>query len=366
MKPLLSLLLALFGAVCCLGAQLSTDTLPSPATIDSLQARIDRLERRADRWDRLRSRLPEFSGYVQLGYEYDGNTSSFLIRRAQFALAGSLLPSLHYNVRLEFASPQILDACLDYRPLQALNLRVGEFKVPFSIENTAYPPTKIEFIHYPMALLRLMGFADLCGLSSTGRDMGLVLHGSFLPRDGYNLLHYDVGVLNGEGINTWDRNSSKDFVARLSVHPVQGLTLSGSYYWGEYGPDYRRRVRYGAGVCYDRGAVVVRSGSAGRPMSPGAIRSLYGGSIAAAGTSWAAGAQPARSCRSCVTIPSSSRSPSPPRARPTARPASSGSPCGICAASSTIPGNRMLRPASPTATCFPSSLPECSDDQISF
>ena len=94
MKPLLSLLLALFGAVCCLGAQLSTDTLPSPATIDSLQARIDRLERRADRWDRLRSRLPEFSGYVQLGYEYDGNTSSFLIRRAQFALAGSLLPSL--------------------------------------------------------------------------------------------------------------------------------------------------------------------------------------------------------------------------------------------------------------------------------
>ena len=174
MKPLLSLLLALFGAVCCLGAQLSTDTLPSPATIDSLQARIDRLERRADRWDRLRSRLPEFSGYVQLGYEYDGNTSSFLIRRAQFALAGSLLPSLHYNVRLEFASPQILDACLDYRPLQALNLRVGEFKVPFSIENTAYPPTKIEFIHYPMALLRLMGFADLCGLSSTGRDMGLV------------------------------------------------------------------------------------------------------------------------------------------------------------------------------------------------
>ena len=50
MKPLLSLLLALFGAVCCLGAQLSTDTLPSPATIDSLQARIDRLERRADRW----------------------------------------------------------------------------------------------------------------------------------------------------------------------------------------------------------------------------------------------------------------------------------------------------------------------------
>lgn len=259
MKPLLSLLLALLSAVCCLGAQLSTDTLSSPATIDSLQARIDRLERRADRWDRLRSRLPEFSGYVQLGYEYDGNTSSFLIRRAQFALAGSLLPSLHYNVRLEFASPQILDAYLDYCPLQALNLRVGELKVPFSIENTAYPPTKIEFIHYPLVLLRMMGFIDLCGLSSTGRDMGLVLHGSFFPRDGYNLLHYDLGVLNGEGINTRDRNRSKDLAARLTLHPVRGLTLSGSYYWGEYGPDYRRRVRYGAGVCYDRGTVVLRS-----------------------------------------------------------------------------------------------------------
>ena len=134
MKPLLSLLLALLSAVCCLGAQLSTDTLSSPATIDSLQARIDRLERRADRWDRLRSRLPEFSGYVQLGYEYDGNTSSFLIRRAQFALAGSLLPSLHYNVRLEFASPQILDAYLDYCPLQALNLRSGNSRPLFDRE----------------------------------------------------------------------------------------------------------------------------------------------------------------------------------------------------------------------------------------
>ena len=30
------------------------------------------------------------------------------------------------------------------------------------------------------------------------------------------------------------------------------------YYWGEYGADYLKRVRYGAGACYDRGPVVVR------------------------------------------------------------------------------------------------------------
>ena len=88
--------------------------------------------------------------------------------------------------------------------------------------------------------------------------MGATLYGGFFRRDGYDVLSYDLGVFNGEGINTKDRNTSKDLSARLGVRPFPGLLLSASYYRGEYGVSYLRRVRYGAGACYDRGPVVLR------------------------------------------------------------------------------------------------------------
>ena len=88
--------------------------------------------------------------------------------------------------------------------------------------------------------------------------MGATLYGGFFRRDGYDVLSYDLGVFNGEGINTKDRNTSKDLSARLGVRPFPGLLLSASYYRGEYGVSCLRRVRYGAGACYDRGPVVLR------------------------------------------------------------------------------------------------------------
>lgn len=66
-------------------------------------------------------------------------------------------------------------------------------------------------------------------------------------------------MFNGEGLNVKDKNKSKDLVARLTLRPVRGLQIAGSYYWGEYGSDYLKRVRYGAGACYDEGPLVVRA-----------------------------------------------------------------------------------------------------------
>ena len=140
-----------------------------------------------------------------------------------------------------------------------MNFQLGEYKVPFSIENTDYVPLKYEFIEYPMALRRLMGFDDVCGLSATGRDLGAMVYGGFFNRKGYSILSYDLAVFNGEGLNTKDKNKSKDIVARMTLRPVRGLQVTGSYYWGEYGSDYLKRIRYGVGACYDEGPVVLRS-----------------------------------------------------------------------------------------------------------
>ena len=104
-----------------------------------------------------------------------------------------------------------------------------------------------------------------------------MLCGSFFKRKDFSILSYNFGVFNGEGLNIKDKNKSKDIVARLTLRPVAGLQIAGSYYWGEYGADYLKRVRYGAGACYDRGPLVVRAeyicGTTGLPGGSGELDS---------------------------------------------------------------------------------------------
>lgn len=247
-------------------------TAAETPSLESLAAEVAALKAQAAARDARLDRLPRLSGYVQAGYEWSDGSSSFFIKRVRLDLRGALARTLDYRVQLEFASsPKIVDAYLHYKPFRQLNFKLGEYKIPFTIENTDYVPLKFELIEYPLALQRLMGFAEPIGgryvggamqggetLKDTGRDMGLTLHGSFFPCGERALLSYDVGVLNGAGINLRDNNRSKDVVTRLMFRPVRGLTLSGSWYGGEYGADCLERQRVSAGVCYDHGRGVVR------------------------------------------------------------------------------------------------------------
>ncbi len=225
--------------------------------------------------EKILSRLPDISGYLQLKYDWaDDGTSTFLVKRVRVTLAGDILPTLDYRIQVELAKPQIVDAYLHYKPFTELNVKLGQYKIPFSIENTEYAPLKFEFIDYPLALSRMMGIAETVGgkqLSATGRELGLTLSGGLFERDGYAIVNYDLGVYNGAGINTKDDNKSKDIAARLMIKPVAGLILAGSYYRGEFGPHYLERTRYGAGACDDRGPGVVRGewigGTTGTPRT---------------------------------------------------------------------------------------------------
>lgn len=287
MKPLLPILLIMLASGAQAGqldvmshaAEAIPAAEPATPTLEGLSAEVDSLKVRARGWDRFVARLPRISGYVQAGYEWSQTSSTFFLKRVRLSLAGDIAEKLDYRVQVEFCSPRLVDAYLRYRPMEELNFQLGEYKLPFSIENTEYAPLKYELIEYPLSLRKLMGFSDLCGLSATGRDLGAMLYGGFFRREGYSVVGYNIGVFNGEGLNTRDRNRSKDLCARLTLRPVQGLQIAGSYYRGEYGADYRKRVRYGAGVCYDRGAVVLRGewigGTTGMPAGDGVhIRDL--------------------------------------------------------------------------------------------
>lgn len=258
MRPIFILLFLILSSGVWAGEPAGSPAAGAESTVAELSAQIEALETRTSAWEKILARLPRISGYVQTGYEWSETASTFYIKRVRLNLAGDIAPKLDYRVQIEFCGPKIVDAYIRYRPFEQLNFQLGEYKLPFSIENTEYVPLKYEFIEYPLPLRRLMGFNDVCGLSATGRDMGAMLYGDFFRRRDFSVVSYNLGVFNGEGLNTRDRNKSKDLVARLTLRPLRGLQIAGSYYWGEYGADYLKRIRYGAGVCYDEGPVVLR------------------------------------------------------------------------------------------------------------
>lgn len=276
MKRLCTLLLAL----CALTARAQT---PAPADadlaarIDSLSAEVAALRTESNTWKKILARLPRISGYVQTGFDYSDNVSDFRIKRVRLTLDGDILrDKLSYRAQFELAAPRIVDAFVEYRPLEELRIKLGQYKLPFSIENTEYSPLRCELIEYPLAIQRLVASAEQIGgqtINATGREMGLTLSGGFIERNGRRIVSYDIGLYNGAGINVRDNNRSKDILARLMLRPADGLLFSGSYYRGEFGPEYLKRERYAAGACYDRGAVVLRGewvgGRTGRTEADG-------------------------------------------------------------------------------------------------
>ena len=155
--------------------------------------------------------------------------TTFYLRRARVSLSGDAAKEkIDYRLQVDMAgSPKVCDLYFRYKPLNQLNIQLGQYKLPFSLENELYGPTKFEFIEYSYLTTYLVrNDKKYDGISATGRDMGVQLYGSFLARDGYSILNYNIGVFNGAGINAKDNNSSKDFIARLIVKPIKGLSIN--------------------------------------------------------------------------------------------------------------------------------------------
>lgn len=278
------------------------------AKIDSLQQRITKLEKRAVTWDKIKQHF-KISGFIQAGYYLDVednkvDASYFRLRRARLSISGDIVNNekvgkADYRLQVDFAgTPQIVDLWVRYRPFNELGLQVGQFKIPLSIENSEYSPTKLEFIDYSLVVQRLvrMSSNDVTGISSTGRDCGLQLLGGFVKREGYNLINYELAVFNGCGINkSKDNNTSKDFVGRLRINPIKDLTIAGYYQYGEgnFNPESQSNLfafndagapigstkfvkyqRYGGGVAYNSKCIYARAeyirGETGVLLSEGA------------------------------------------------------------------------------------------------
>ena len=206
------------------------------------------------------------SGYLQGGFQtIDGEPSStFYLKRARVSLTGNAKQEkIDYRLQVDMAgTPKICDLYFRYKPSSKFNMQMGQFKIPFAIENDIYGPTTVELIDYSyITTLLARNNARYDGIAATGRDIGFQIYGSFGEQKGYNTLSYNLGVFNGAGINVADNNESKDVVARLIFKPSKELSLSASAMFAETAMESATVYsdRFALGAIYDTESFIVRS-----------------------------------------------------------------------------------------------------------
>jgi len=212
------------------------------------------------------------AGYTQVRYqalEETGKPDGFDIRRARLDVKGIISPYWAYRVQFDLAgSPKLIDAYVELKVNDYLNFTVGQAKVPFSLENLT-SSNKLELIDRSQVVEALVARGKDVGGNQNGRDIGVQLGGTILKLKDRPIVDYRLGIYNGAGINVADNNEKKDYAARLIVHPVLGLDISGALYNGSRfvpattgtTPTPSRNVdrnRYGFDLNYDLKNLAIR------------------------------------------------------------------------------------------------------------
>ena len=189
----------------------------------------------------------KFSGYVmsqfQASDQEDKESNSFNIRMVRMALEGRLMQDLYWKVQIQAngntsdlgSSPRMVDAFAEWQKYDAFKIKAGQFKRPFSFENPMHPITQ-GFMGYAQGITKLSGFSDRVGEhASNGRDIGVQMQGDFLKNEaGRNLVHYQIGVFNGQGTNQKDVDQRKDIIGGAWVMPIKGLRIGAFGWTGSY------------------------------------------------------------------------------------------------------------------------------------
>ena len=213
----------------------------------------------------------QLSGYTQIraqAFEEQGNGkfTEADIRRARLDLKGNIDPYWGYKLQFDLAiSPKLIDAYAEYKPFDFLNFTLGQFKLPFSLENTT-SSNKLDVIDLSYAVEAYASRGkDVIG-NHNGNDIGFQIGGGLFDYNDAKLIDYKVGVFNGAGINvSVDNNKYKDVVGRLVVHPIRGLDIGYSTYIGNANYTYNKitdnyiRNRYGFDLNFEKDAYSLRT-----------------------------------------------------------------------------------------------------------
>lgn len=189
----------------------------------------------------------KISGYGMTQYQYSGQegakANSFNIRLGRVIVDAK--PHKDWTARVQFqyngntsdlsSSLKVVDVYAEWQKYEFFRIKGGQFKRPFTFENPMNPIDQ-GFMAYAQNITKLAGFSDRDGASSSnGRDIGVQFQGDFLKNANHrNLLHYQIGVYNGQGINQKDVDQQKDIIGGVWVMPVRGMRIGAFGMEGSY------------------------------------------------------------------------------------------------------------------------------------
>ena len=226
--------------------------------------------------------------YSYTDREDKASDGGFNVRIVRAVAHGKVWNDVAYRLQLELSGApgidrgaRVLDAYAEWTRFAEWQPRLGQFKRCFGFENPIHP-MNVGMGSFSQMTQRLQSINDRIGEHvSNGRDIGFQMQGDFLPQtDGHRLLHYQVGVYNGQGTHHVDVDKHKDLIGGLWVMPTKELRIGAfgwnGYYTNEKNPtETLRRVRYDLGFTYE-GAVSARAEyahSVGGTTRGGATRS---------------------------------------------------------------------------------------------
>jgi phosphate-selective porin len=220
----------------------------SAPTLDSLQKQIDELKTKMGKssagtagWNGEHFYLKSSDGAFTLmpvgqligqwayynNNDYGAPPSTFAIRAARFGFQGNYGDQLDFGMTFDtVSSPIVRDAFIIVKSSKALNVEMGQFKVPFSME-VGTADTAIEFYNRsPISML----YPDVNG---GNRAPGISVFGSFAG----DTFDYHVGLFDGQGILTTATTNEPEIVGRLRFSPfktsdmdlLKGLSFGASY-----------------------------------------------------------------------------------------------------------------------------------------
>ena len=187
---------------------------------------------------------PKFGGYAIGKYTYSDQAgqnggNGFSQRLVRAYVDGTILNDFKYRVQVQVnnASFHMKDYFVEWAHWKEFSVKVGQYKRAFLFENP-YNPWNVGFGDYSQVTKKFSGMGDYNGEGSStgGRDQGIQIQGDLLPMGdgGYRLIHYQLQLMNGQGINTADANSTKDVIGTLQIQPIKDLYI-GVFGWkGNY------------------------------------------------------------------------------------------------------------------------------------
>jgi hypothetical protein len=233
---------------------------------------------------------PKVGGYIIGSYKYTDQEGAhggqgFNCRLIRLYVDGSIFNDFKYRIQFQAnGTPHVKDFYIEWAKYKEFSVKVGQFKRAFTFENPMNP-WDVGVGDFSLLVQKMAGMGDRLGEANMGgRDQGIQVQGDLIPmaNDQYRLIHYQLGLYNGQGINLADANKAKDIIGTIQFQPVKGLYV-GAFGWkGDWvngSGATLKRERISAGIKYDVNNWTLRAEYAtaigGEKEQSGAADALY-------------------------------------------------------------------------------------------